>query len=136
MPGAKWATDRLVDDVARLGARGLPREEYYAEVTARLRRVVPSAAACWHTVDPGTRVLTSDSPAELISRGILTEESATEAGQGIVASEYFVRDVNTRASESLSARSPRRPAASSTAAFATSRFSSRRASLTSFAPRS
>jgi len=98
MPGAKWATDRLVDDVARLGARGLPREEYYAEVTARLRRVVPSAAACWHTVDPGTRLLTSDSPAELISRGILTEESATEAGQGIVASEYFVRDVNTFAS--------------------------------------
>jgi DNA-binding CsgD family transcriptional regulator len=98
MPGAKWATDRLVDDVARLGARGLPREEYYAEVTARLRRVLPSAAACWHTVDPETRLLTSDSPAELISRGILTEESATKAGQGIVASEYFVRDVNTFAS--------------------------------------
>ena len=90
--------DRLVDDVARLGARGLPREEYYAEVTARLRRVVPSAAACWHTVDPGTRLLTSDSPAELISRGIFTEESATEAGQGIVASEYFAHDVNTFAS--------------------------------------
>lgn len=84
-----------MDDVARIGARGLPREEYYAEVTARLRRVVPSAAACWHTVDPGTRLLTSDSPGELISRGILTEESVIEAGQGIVASEYFVRDVNT-----------------------------------------
>jgi DNA-binding CsgD family transcriptional regulator len=98
MPGANWATDRLVDDVARIGARGLPREEYYAEVTARLRRVVPSAAACWHTVDPGTRLLTSDSPGELISRGILTEESVIEAGQGIVASEYFVRDVNTFAS--------------------------------------
>lgn len=98
MPGAKWAMDRLVDDVALLGARGLPREEYYAEVTARLRRVVPSAAACWHTVDPGTRLLTSDSPAELISSGIFTEESAIEAGQGIVASEYFVHDVNTFAS--------------------------------------
>ncbi len=98
MSGAKWAVDRLVDDVARLGARGLPREEYYAEVTARLRRVVPSAAACWHTVDPGTHLLTSDSPTELISRGILTPESATEAGQGIVASEYFVQDVNTFAS--------------------------------------
>ena len=98
MPGAKWAMDRLVDDVARLGARGLPREQYYAEVTARLRRVVPSAAACWHTVDPGTRLLTSDSPAELISEGILTEESAIEAGQGIIASEYFARDVNTFAS--------------------------------------
>ena len=43
MAGAKWAVDRLIDDVARLGARGLEREEYYAEVTARLRRVVPSS---------------------------------------------------------------------------------------------
>lgn len=87
-----------MEDVARIGARGLPREDYYAEVTARLRRVVPSAAACWHTVDPETRLLTSDSPTELISRGVLTVDTATAAGQGIIASEYFVRDVNTFAS--------------------------------------
>ena len=93
-----WGVDRLVEDVARLGARGLPREEYYAEVTARLRRAVPSAAACWHTVDPQTNLLTSDSPAELISNGVLTPESATAAGQGIIASEYFVGDLNTFAS--------------------------------------
>jgi DNA-binding CsgD family transcriptional regulator len=98
MEGAKWAVDRLVDDVARLGARGLPREEYYAEVTVRLRRVVPSAAACWHTVDPQTHLLTSDSPTELISRGVLTLENATAAGQEIIASEYFVQDLNTFAS--------------------------------------
>jgi hypothetical protein len=94
MAGANWAVDRLVEDVARLGARGLPREEYYAEVAARLRRVVPSAAACWHTVDPQTHLLTSDSPTELISHGVLTLESATAAGQGIIASEYFVQDLN------------------------------------------
>jgi DNA-binding CsgD family transcriptional regulator len=98
MTGAKWAVDRLVDDVARLGARALPREEYYAEVTARLRRVVPSTAACWHTVDPGTRLVTSDSPTELITSGIFTSEDATRAGQGIIASEYFVQDLNTFAS--------------------------------------
>jgi DNA-binding CsgD family transcriptional regulator len=98
MAGAKWPVDRLVDDVARLGARGLPREEYYAEVTARLRRVVPSAAACWHTVDPSTHLVTSDSPTELISRGIFTPDGATAAGQGIIASEYFVQDLNTFAS--------------------------------------
>jgi DNA-binding CsgD family transcriptional regulator len=98
MPGAKWAVDRLVEDVARLGARGLPREEYYDEVTARLRRVVPSAAACWHTVDPQTSLLTSDSPTELIRRGVLTLETAAAAGQGIIASEYFAQDVNTFAS--------------------------------------
>jgi DNA-binding CsgD family transcriptional regulator len=98
MPGAKWAVDRLVEDVARLGARGLPREEYYDEVTARLRRVVPSAAACWHTVDPQTNLLTSDSPTELIRHGVLTLETAAAAGQGIIASEYFAEDVNTFAS--------------------------------------
>lgn len=98
MAGAKWTVDRLVDDVARVGARGLPREEYYAEVTARLRRVVPSAAACWHTVDPSTHLLTSDSPTELISRGIFTPESSAEAGKEIIASEYLVQDVNTFAS--------------------------------------
>jgi DNA-binding CsgD family transcriptional regulator len=93
--GAAWTVDRLVEDVARLGVRGLPREEYYAEVTARLRRVVPSAAACWHTIDPQTNLLTSDSPTELISNGVLTLESATAAGQAIIASEYFAKDVNT-----------------------------------------
>jgi len=98
MPGAKWAVDRLVEDVARLGARGLPREEYYAEVGARLGRVVPNAAACWHTVDPQTRLLTSDSPTELIDHGVFTREGATVAGQGIIASEYFDEDVNTFAS--------------------------------------
>jgi len=96
--GAAWTVDRLVEDVARLGARGLPREEYYAEVMARLRRVVPSAAACWHTVDPQTNLLTSDSPTELISNGLLTLERATTAGQAIIASEYFAKDVNTFAS--------------------------------------
>jgi DNA-binding CsgD family transcriptional regulator len=98
MTGAKWGVDRLVEEVARLGARGLPREEYYAEVTARLRRVFPSAAACWHTMDPHTRLLTSDSPSELITRGVLTPDDAAAAGQGIIASEYFLQDVNTFAS--------------------------------------
>lgn len=98
MVGAKWTMDRLVEDVTRLGARALPREDYYAEVTARLRRVVPNAAACWHTVDPQTNLLTSDSPTELISHGVLTPESATVAGQGIIASEYFVQDFNAFAS--------------------------------------
>jgi DNA-binding CsgD family transcriptional regulator len=95
MSAGSWAVDRLVEDVARLGARALPREQYYAEVTARLRRVVPSAATCWHTIDPQTRLLTSDSPHELVSSGVFTRETVAGAGAGIVASEYLVRDVNT-----------------------------------------
>jgi AcrR family transcriptional regulator len=98
MSAGSWAVDRLVHDVARVGARGLPREEYYAEVTARLRRVVPSAATCWHTIDPQTRLLTSDSPHELVSTGVFTTDTVTAAGAGIVASEYFVSDLITFAS--------------------------------------
>jgi DNA-binding CsgD family transcriptional regulator len=95
MPAGRWDVDRLVEDVTRLGSRGLPREQYYAEVSARLRRVVPSDAACWHTLDPQTRLLTSDAPHELVSEGVFTPETVTAAGALLVASEYFVEDVNT-----------------------------------------
>ena len=94
MSAGSWAVDRLVEDVARLGVRGLPREEYYDEVTVRLRRIVPSAAACWHTIDPQTQLLTSESPHELVSRGVFTADTVTAAGADIVASEYFVEDLN------------------------------------------
>src|SRR5215216_5231672 len=95
MPAARWPLDRLVEDVARLGRRGLPRERYYAEVSARLRRVVPSDAACWHTLDPQTRLMTSDAPHELVSEGVFTPDTIMAAGALLVASEYFVEDVNT-----------------------------------------
>lgn len=95
MPQGRWPTDRLIDDVAALGRRGLPRQQYYAEVTARLRRVFDCEAACWHTLDPETRMITSDAPDELISAGVFTEATAPEAGAKIVASEYFVSDFNT-----------------------------------------
>ncbi|HWE08261.1 MAG TPA: helix-turn-helix transcriptional regulator [Solirubrobacteraceae bacterium] len=95
MLAGRCELDRLVDDVARLGSRGLPREQYYAEVTARLRRVVPSDAACWHTLDPQTRLMTSDAPHELISEGVFTADTVAAAGALLIASEYFVEDVNT-----------------------------------------
>jgi DNA-binding CsgD family transcriptional regulator len=94
MPGGRWQLDRLVEDVARVGGRGLPREQYYAEVSARLRRVVASDAACWHTLDPQTRLMTSDAPHELISAGVFTPDTVTAAGAALIASEYLVEDVN------------------------------------------
>jgi DNA-binding CsgD family transcriptional regulator len=87
-----------VGDVTVLGRRGLPREQYFSEVAARLRRVIDCDATCWHTLDPQTRLMTSDAPHELIREGVFTAQTATEAGALLVASEYFVRDVNTFAS--------------------------------------
>jgi DNA-binding CsgD family transcriptional regulator len=91
----RWSVDRLLEEIAVLGGRGLPRNEYFAELAPRLRRVVDSDASCWHTLDPQTRLLTSDEPTELIERGIYTAETAGAAGELIVRSEYIVEDRNT-----------------------------------------
>ena len=95
MRASRWQVDRLVREVALLNTRALPRADYFREVAARLRRVVDADATCWHTLDPETRLMTSDSPEELIDSGVFTPATAAHAGAGIVASEYLVEDVNT-----------------------------------------
>jgi hypothetical protein len=47
-----------------------------------------------HTLDPETRLLTSDAPGELVSSGIFTSATIADAGSRLIASEYFVPDVN------------------------------------------
>ncbi len=86
---------RLLDETERPAARGLPREKFFAELAPRLRTVIPNDASCWHTLDPHTRLLTSDAPGELIDRGIYAPREAAAAGELIVRSEYLVEDVNT-----------------------------------------
>jgi DNA-binding NarL/FixJ family response regulator len=95
MTAAHGAIDRLADDVARLGRRALPRELYFRELAARLRRVVDCDAMCWHTLDPQTLLITSDAPDELIGSGVYTPETAQWAGGQVVASEYMGGEVNT-----------------------------------------
>jgi DNA-binding CsgD family transcriptional regulator len=95
MGAQRWQVDQLVEDVTRLGQRGLPRDEYFGEVAGRLRRVVDCDATCWHTLDPETRLITSDTGRELIDAGVFTPENIADAGAYILASEYFVEDVNT-----------------------------------------
>src|SRR3954470_11872964 len=90
-----WAPERLIDEVALLGARGLPRKEFFAELSPRLRNVIDNDASCWHTLDPSTRLLTTDAPKELIERGVFTPDETPAAGELIVRSEYMVDDVNT-----------------------------------------
>jgi DNA-binding CsgD family transcriptional regulator len=92
------ASVQIVEEIAGLAARAMPREELFAELAPRLRRVIDSDATCWHTLDPYTRLMTSDSPAELIERGIYTAESAPAAGEMMARSEYLIDDFNTFAS--------------------------------------
>ena len=92
------ATAPILEEIAGLASRGLPREQLFAELAPRLRRVIDSDATCWHTLDPYTRLMTSDTPAELIERGIYTAETAPGAGELMARSEYLIEDFNTFAS--------------------------------------
>src|SRR5579871_6411328 len=89
------SVERLADEIGLLASRGLPRAEFFAELAPRVRKVVDNDASCWHTLDPHTRLLTSDAPDELIGRGIYTPAEASAAGELIVRSEYLMEDVNT-----------------------------------------
>ncbi len=87
--------ESLVKEIDLLGSRGLPREEFFAELSPRLRKVIDNDASCWHTLDPSTRLLTSDAPRELVERGVFTLQEAPAAGELIIRSEYMVDDLNT-----------------------------------------
>src|SRR6478672_2571976 len=88
----------IMDEIAVLAARGLPREQLFRELAPRLRKVIDSDATCWHTLDPYTRLMTSDAPDELIDHGIFTPETAVQGGELMVRSEYLIEDFNTFAS--------------------------------------
>jgi DNA-binding CsgD family transcriptional regulator len=92
---SRWSLDRLVNEIDVLAARGLPPRQFFREAGHRLRRVIDYEAACWHTLDPETRLMTGDAPEELVDRGVFTPDTALVAGAGIVASEYLRDDVNT-----------------------------------------
>jgi DNA-binding CsgD family transcriptional regulator len=54
--------DSLVADVEELARRGFAREALWGGISARLRPILAHDAACWHTVDPDTLLMTSDAP--------------------------------------------------------------------------
>ncbi len=94
MHTADWSVERLKEEIAALGARGLSREEFFAELSPRLRRGLDNDASCWHTLDPQTRLLTSDQSQDLVDRGIYTAEAVGAAGEVIIRSEYLKVDPN------------------------------------------
>jgi DNA-binding CsgD family transcriptional regulator len=95
---AAWEADRLVAEVQRLSIRGRGRDEFWAELAARLRRTMPIDATCWHGLDPGTLMLTSANPVELAAGGFITPDTEQAAVQAVLASEYQRDDYNSFAS--------------------------------------
>ena len=94
-PVDRWTADRLATEVDRLGVRGLPYGELHAELAARIRRLIPVDAMCWHGLDPDTKLVTTANPVELLRGGFLTPETEAKAASSVVTSEYLREDVNT-----------------------------------------
>ena len=86
----------MLDDLGRLALRALTRAEFFDEAAERLKRTVPFDGACWHTLDPGSDLITQHHLQDLPDRFPV-----------LANNEYAVHDVNKF--EQL-ARAPRKAA--------------------------
>jgi DNA-binding CsgD family transcriptional regulator len=88
--------EAVLEDLARLALRAPSRSEFFGEAAARLQRVVPHDGACWHTLDPGSDLVTEHQLQNIPDRFPL-----------LAHNEYQVDDVNKFADL---ARAPRKAA--------------------------
>lgn len=73
----------LLADLERLALRTPSRAEFFDEAALRLKRAVAFDGACWHTLDPGSDLITHHRLQDIPDRfGVLAEN------------EYAVQDVN------------------------------------------
>jgi DNA-binding CsgD family transcriptional regulator len=79
----RWEPRRLLDDLERLALRAPARAQFFDEAAARLQRTVPFVGACWHTLDPGSDLITQHHLQNLPDRFPI-----------LANNEYAVEDVN------------------------------------------
>lgn len=77
------APQRLLGDLERLALRAPTRAEFFDEAAARLKKAVPFDGACWHTLDPGSDLITQHRLQGLPDRFAV-----------LANNEYAVEDVN------------------------------------------
>jgi len=53
-----WAHDRALAEMGRVALRAPDRRTFFDEAAERLKRAVPFDGACWHTLDPGSGLIT------------------------------------------------------------------------------
>ena len=102
-PRGIWEPAHVLDDLGRLALRALTRAEFFDEAAERLKRTVPFDGACWHTLDPGSDLITQHHLQDLPDRFPV-----------LANNEYAVHDVNkfeqlaraTSQSRNASARPP------------------------------
>jgi DNA-binding CsgD family transcriptional regulator len=78
-----WAPARVLADLERLALRAPTRAEFFEEAAARLKRAMPFDGACWHTLDPGSDLITQHQLQDIEDRFRVIAEN-----------EYAVEDVN------------------------------------------
>ena len=78
-----WAPQRLLADLERLALRAPTRAEFFDDAAALLKNVVPFDGACWHTLDPGSDLITQHRLQGLPDRFAILADN-----------EYAVEDVN------------------------------------------
>jgi DNA-binding CsgD family transcriptional regulator len=78
-----WEPERVLAELDRLALRAPPRAELFDEAAARLKRAVPFDGACWHTLDPGSDLITQHRLQDLPDRFPV-----------LANNEYAVEDVN------------------------------------------
>jgi DNA-binding CsgD family transcriptional regulator len=78
-----WTHERLLADLQHLALRAPTRAEFFDEAAARLKRAIPFDGACWHTLDPGSDLITQHHLQDLPDRFPV-----------LANNEYAVEDVN------------------------------------------
>jgi DNA-binding CsgD family transcriptional regulator len=78
-----WARERVLADLERLVLHAPTRNEFFDEAAARLKRAFAFDGACWHTLDPGSDLITQHRLQDLPDRFPVLAEN-----------EYASDDVN------------------------------------------
>jgi DNA-binding CsgD family transcriptional regulator len=78
-----WDGQRVLADLERLALHSPGRADFFDEAAARLKRAVAFDGACWHTLDPGSDLITQHRLQDLPDRFPVLADN-----------EYAVDDVN------------------------------------------
>jgi DNA-binding CsgD family transcriptional regulator len=78
-----WTHDRALTDIGRVALRAPGRVTFFDEAAQRLKRAVPFDGACWHTLDPGSGLITQHHLQDIPDRFAV-----------LAHNEYATNDVN------------------------------------------
>jgi DNA-binding CsgD family transcriptional regulator len=78
-----WTAERVLADLERLAMCCSSRAQFFDEAATRLKRALPFDGACWHTLDPGSDLITQHRLQDLDDHFPV-----------LANNEYAVQDVN------------------------------------------